>query len=630
VPGIPTSPIIDVVGSIQEIIPIEANNATYSFYVTAYNSIEEGPPSGTASIKISDWEWGNPSPNGNAIRGFAWNGSNLFVAVGDGGSLYTSPDGVSWTIKNSSTVRNLSGVASDGNQFVAVGGNGTILFSSDGAEWTVESGAWASLNDVAWNGTYFVTVGDNGTIFTSPDGKTWTEQTSNFPGPSGRLSRIKWLDSQFVAVGISYSAGAGVILTSPDGITWTSQSCGTTEIEDVAWNNGSIFLATAGSNNICTSSDGVTWTAETTTNYVNTTSSALAWDGSQFILAGQNSQVYTSPDGYNWTSRSPEPGNFNQHLHAILWNGSQYVSGGNAGTILSGPDMTDWPIRSPDYATLLDLYDVVSDGTQFIAVGGGFISEGTIVTSANGVTWTESQTVNARLQGIAWNETDQFVAVGYNDTILTSPDGGTWTNQTSGTTGKTFKKAIWDGNKYVVVGSDVILTSSNGTTWAQETIDDTSTADEITSVTWNGSIFVAVGSDYFPLQGFVWTSADGTNWTRVIQSFGRLDDVAWGNGTFVATGAIGNSYTSADGLTWTSHSIGTSGYMTFVEWDGTQFVGGVPSGYGETLYTSPDGVTWTPLYTFAEIQFLNSITWDNSGKAVIVGFDGSILYNDFW
>ena len=612
------STVVDVGSNTGETITAVTNNTTYYFRVAAYNSNGDEAQSGEASIKIADWKWANPFPNGNAIKGFAWRDNpSLFVAAGDGGAIYTSTDGLSWLIKNSSTVENLSGVASDGSQFVAVGERGTILLSPDGADWSVEPEvSWATLNDVAWNGTYFVAVGVGGTILTSPDALTWTEQISNFPGS---LSRIKWLNSQFVAVG----GTSGVILTSPDGEVWTSRSCAISrEIEDLAW-VGNKYVVIAGGGNICTSSDGATWVAETTT--VSTTYSALTSDGSQFVLVGQNGQVHTSPDGSIWTRKYPTPSGFSKNLLAILWNGSQYVTGGYAGTILSGFDMTNWTLQSPDNATLLTLYDVVSGGTQFVAVGGE-LYDGIIVTSPDGEVWTESYTVSARLEGIAWNGTDQFVAVGSNDTILTSPDGETWTDQTSGTSSKYLSEAIWAGDKYVVVGDDVILTSTNGTSWTPAIIDDISTVDDITSVAWNGSRFVAVGSDYSPLQGFVWTSTDGSNWTKSDQSFGRLDDVTWGNGKFVATGAIGYTYTSDDGLTWTSNSIGTTGYMLFIEWDGSQFVGGVV----DYLYTSPDGVTWTPQYTVLEGFSLHSITWNDLNKAVTVGYNGAIFYNDFW
>ena len=59
---------------------------------------------------------------------------------------------------------------------------------------------------------------------------------------------------------------------------------------------------------------------------------------------------------------------------------------------------------------------------------------GTILTSPDGITWTTqaSGTFNW-LHGITWSGT-QFAAVGDSATILTSPDGITWTTQSSDTT----------------------------------------------------------------------------------------------------------------------------------------------------------------------------------------------------
>ncbi|TMH41738.1 MAG: hypothetical protein E6H56_06985 [Betaproteobacteria bacterium] len=59
-------------------------------------------------------------------------------------------------------------------------------------------------------------------------------------------------------------------------------------------------------------------------------------------------------------------------------------------------------------------------GTEFVAVGGASNS-GTILTSPDGVTWTQraSGTVNT-LSGVAWSGT-KLVAVGNTGTALTSP-----------------------------------------------------------------------------------------------------------------------------------------------------------------------------------------------------------------
>ena len=63
--------------------------------------------------------------------------------------------------------------------FVSVGQSGTILTSSDGTSWTERtSGTSNNLYGVTYGNGLFVTVGDKGTILISTDGTTWTERTS--------------------------------------------------------------------------------------------------------------------------------------------------------------------------------------------------------------------------------------------------------------------------------------------------------------------------------------------------------------------------------------------------------------------------------------------------------------------
>jgi hypothetical protein len=55
----------------------------------------------------------------------AWCGDQ-FVAVGNGGRILTSPNGVTWTSRTSGTTENLTGVASQGGVILVVGGGGTV------------------------------------------------------------------------------------------------------------------------------------------------------------------------------------------------------------------------------------------------------------------------------------------------------------------------------------------------------------------------------------------------------------------------------------------------------------------------------------------------------------------------
>jgi serine/threonine protein kinase len=188
-----------------------------------------GASFGIYGAATGKWPWNvwhaQTSGTSQNLYGVTRFGSQL-VAVGDGGTILTSPDGRTWTAQTSGTSHPLYGVVGSGSQLVAVGDGGTILTSPDGRTWTAQnSGTSQWLDGVAWSGSQFVAVGhgigNSGSVLTSPDGRAWTAQNSS-TSQYYYLSDVVWSGSQFVVVGES-----GDILTSPDGRTWTAQNSGT-------------------------------------------------------------------------------------------------------------------------------------------------------------------------------------------------------------------------------------------------------------------------------------------------------------------------------------------------------------------------------------------------------------------
>ena len=51
------------------------------------------------------------------------------MVTGVAGTIVTSPDGTTWTVRTSNTNANLNGVVGGNGLFVAVGASGTILTS---------------------------------------------------------------------------------------------------------------------------------------------------------------------------------------------------------------------------------------------------------------------------------------------------------------------------------------------------------------------------------------------------------------------------------------------------------------------------------------------------------------------
>ncbi len=257
----------------------------------------------------------------------------------------------------------LMGVTWSGSQFVAVGQNGTILTSPDGITWTQRTSgtSYRTLFGVAWSGSQFVVVGDHGILLTSPDGITWTQRTS---GTSEDLRNVVWSGSQFVIVG-----GTDGILTSPDGITWIPLRISGTQywLNGVVW-SGSQFVAVGRESTILTSPDGITWTPRRTSDtqyWLN----GVVWSGSQFVAVGDYGILLTSPDGITWTQRTSGT---SEDLRNVVWSGSQFVIVG-IGTILTSPDGITWTPRRTSDGFRGTLNGVTWSGSQFVAVGSSIL-----------------------------------------------------------------------------------------------------------------------------------------------------------------------------------------------------------------------------------------------------------------
>jgi hypothetical protein len=87
------------------------------------------------------------------------------------------------------------------------------------------------------------------------------------------------------------------------------------------------------------------------------------------------------------------------------------------------------------------------------------------------------------------------------------------------------------------------------------------------------------------------TSPDGLDWTaRIPTTTNNLRAIAYGNGSFVATGDRGAIVSSVNGISWTDSSRNTTRSLRGVAHGGGWWVIVTdPSGH----YSSPDGVTWT-------------------------------------
>jgi len=197
--------------------------------LTADSSTATGLKWATPSSGQTTWTVRNSDATiTESFHSIAYNGTNLYVAAGASGYLYSSPDAITWTSRTS-----------------GFGGQG--------------------IQKVIFANSLWVAVGDAGLISTSSDGATWTLRTANFS--TNTINDVHYASGYFVAVGAGGGAtNTGGVTYSTDGLTWTRKSMtpaiGT--IYNFVTHNGTNWLtgSTTSTNNALYASDpSATWTA---------------------------------------------------------------------------------------------------------------------------------------------------------------------------------------------------------------------------------------------------------------------------------------------------------------------------------------------------------------------------------
>jgi dienelactone hydrolase len=261
------------------------------------------------------------------------------------------------------------------------------------------------------------------------------------------------------------------------------------------------------------------------------------------------------------------------------------------------------------------------------------------VTSDTGESWTEQRTGPLRSFYDVVHANDTFVAVGASlqtvggalrsqNVFAVSTNGRAWTYPAA-PAGAEFYSVTHGQDLFAAVGVDngalplprpVIYTSADGTSWTRRTVPPGNFP--LWSVVYGAGRFVAVAENTLAEdQTKILTSTNGANWTRV--SAGTAVDlvgVAFGGGRFVAVGYGGTIVSSTDGTNWTVQPSRTAEYLSDIIFGGSQFVA---VGSGGMILTSPDGSTWTTRDSGTGVH-LFGIAFEN-GIYAVAGSSGSLL-----
>ncbi|NIV18649.1 MAG: hypothetical protein GWN47_09665 [Woeseiaceae bacterium] len=275
----------------------------------------------------------------NAVH---WSGAN-FIAVGDGGFILTSPDGLTWTQSGSATNANLRAIGFDLFDHVAVGDSATVLGSADGGKsWFVQHHGEANVslrgvNHLAWP---IVAVGkledtDAPYVMSSPDhGQSWTA-IEELP-QTGR-----WFTASAMGAGLHVA---------------------TTQIE-VLPNDARVAV----------SGGGEAWSEVVIDlDAISTFAIIRDWDSGLFWAAGEEGRIYRSPDGVNW-ARLETP--VNSLLKALAGFGDVIVAHGSAGSgVMTSDGGQSWQLIN--IGDDFESHGLAYGAGRFVAVGHSTVDPG--------------------------------------------------------------------------------------------------------------------------------------------------------------------------------------------------------------------------------------------------------------
>jgi hypothetical protein len=145
-----------------------------------------------------------------------------------------------------------------------------------------------------------------------------------------------------------------------------------------------------------------------------------------------------------------------------------------------------------------------------------------------------------------------------------------------------------------VDGSVIESFANNTSTAITQWTDVNYSATFFRGAVYGNGIFIATGAVFRSY------SYDGVTWTHLTPSGWNCDRIAYGNGLFVGVGyanisgvLTGFVFTSTDGLNWTSRTPAANNWWKDITYGNGLFVAVSDTGSGNRVMTSPDGINWT-------------------------------------
>jgi hypothetical protein len=447
----------------------------------------------------------------------------LYLAVGEAGSLLSSVDGWSWTVRNSGVLLDLYCVTSVETRnggtpvFMAAGQQGIVTASGDGLNWTAitspaeqdvlaAAGAGALGNSAV--GT-FALGGIGGSFICSDDGSSWRAQSS---WSSANIRALCHLDGEFLAVGDHGMIGCGLI--------WFTRASNTPSNLNAAVYAAGRYVAVGNGGAVTTSVDAQTWNPMTVGNQ---NLSAIAYGAGRFVAVGNGLTVAVSTNGLNWTNftlTTPPDTLYGQTFIQVAYGNGTFIASGYYFASVTPPPF-------------------VPPGKDLIAL------------STNGLNWqVHTNLPPGYYNGFmapAYTGPNTFLLCGSN--ISTSTDGITWTPRVNAAV----PSLAASSNLFLGLSGGSSVYSTDGTNWTMTPLVGKASGP---ALTYGAGYFMTLGNvnGYYASCG----STDGITWTPGILAEVYLQNIVYGDNSFIIVGYNGQVLQSSPSVLpprlQTSHS----------------------------------------------------------------------------
>jgi len=277
--------------------------------------------------------------------------------------------------------------------FVAVGDGGNICYSGDGVDWSdAVSPVTENLYGITWAEERFVAVGNFGTVVTSKDGKNWTGGVVTGSVP---LYCVACGEGTCVAAGQWMSLHVQV-RTSNDGSSWNDHSISISpghSMRGIAYGNGRFYMAGDNFSGWYSDDFGITWTAS---NQIGSNYWGVVYANNKFTVVGAGGMIRESPSALTGSWVNANTGTSPAQILAITHGNGRYVIVGSAGDSAWSSDGTVWNLVNTGTANTLNA--VIYGNGRYVAAG----DAGTLVYSPDGTGWTCKNISSQPLRGVAY------------------------------------------------------------------------------------------------------------------------------------------------------------------------------------------------------------------------------------